>query len=251
MIFSYWTDESAMAGAWRPTEAIAAWRARHADFMMFSDDAVAPLLERWGPGAASLFRAIGIPACQSDLARLALLHEYGGLYVDAHCAPGSATALEAVFARLATHELILFDESAHLTTHRHTWILNGVLAARAGSEVLASLMERALANLGEHRKSELAAAGRHLDYDIYKLTGPWILWHEVFDRVVTGGAVKAKYRDRIFIWPFDGASHSQPVLTYRHGEYRMSSRHWSRRQLTEPLFPPVMPATGPGTAPPR
>jgi hypothetical protein len=251
MIFSYWTDGPAAAGAGLPTEAIAAWRARHLDYVMFSDDAVMPLLERWGPGAASLFRAIGIPACRSDLARLALLHEYGGLYVDAHCGPGSPAALDAVFARLATHELILFDESAHLAEHRHTWVLNGVLAARVGSELLANLLDQALANLVEHRKREMDAAGRHVDYDIYKLTGPWVLWHEVFDRVAAGGAVKPRYRDRVFIWPFDGASDSQPVLTYRHGAYRMSSRHWSRRQLTEPLFPPAMPSTEPGTGPRR
>ncbi len=239
MIFSFWTASGSCASNWSLAEGIAEWRALCPDYTVFSEEQVAPLLEPYGDEAATLFRRIRIPACKSDVARLVLLHRYGGLYVDAHCAPGAADQVSLVFDWLRRWDIVLFDESAYLPEYRHTWLLNGVFGARAGSDLLDMLIRQAFANLAEHGKRELASPEAHVEYNIYKLTGPWMIWHAFFERTPIGGELKGEYRDRVVIWPFDGASDKQPVRTYKYGGYRTEDALWSRRQLTERLFEDV------------
>ena len=235
MIFGYWTDSAGPCRVARPRAGIAEWTKRCPDYTLFSDDAVAPLLNRWGKHAEEIFRDISIPACKSDVARLVLLHEYGGLYVDAHCAPGASERLTRMFSWLAECDLLLFDESTQLVEHRHTWILNGVLAARARATVLGTLIRRAFDNLAVHRRRERLLGRDRVAYDIYKLTGPWMIWHELFRRVPIGGELKARYRSRVAIWPLDSAT-PQPVRLYQHNSYRSPAMHWSKRQDIERLF---------------
>ncbi len=222
------------AGPSAPAETVVAWTASGIDHVVFSDQDVAPLLRAWGPEAVTLFQAIRIPACRADLARLVLLHAYGGLYVDVHCAPGEPHQLRRVFESLDRHELVLFDESAHLESDRHAWLLNSVLAAQPRSDLVEAMIRRALDNLAAHQEAERAAGGR-VDYSIYKLTGPWMIWHELFQRTAAGGQLRPDLQDRVLIWSF-GTPGPQPVLTYRHNGYRTPANHWSRRQRTEPLF---------------
>jgi hypothetical protein len=203
---------------------------------VFSDEQVLPLLEQWGDEAATIFQDVRIPACRADVARLVLLHKYGGLYVDAHCAPGAPDKLALVLARLSGCELIIFDESAHLSEHRHAWIMNSVLCARANAHVLDTLIRRAFLNLAQHRQLECVSRQDRVEYEIYKLTGPWMIWHELFQRSPIGAELKPQYRDRVSIWPFDSSADTQPVHIYQHNGYRTPATHWSRRQKTERLF---------------
>ncbi|MEO6923363.1 MAG: hypothetical protein ABI142_06010, partial [Bryocella sp.] len=87
-VFSYWTTDDAPHRHPMPKEAELAWRTRVGEFTVFGDAAVEAALLAWGTDAVETFRGIGIPACRSDLARLVLLFQHGGLYVDAHCGPG-------------------------------------------------------------------------------------------------------------------------------------------------------------------
>jgi hypothetical protein len=232
MIFSYWcADRFAQQ---YPAEGEAEWSLRQPAFRIFTDEQVVPLLARWGDRAASLFNDVRIPACKADVARLALLYVYGGLYVDAHCAPGSDAGLAGLLQETTRRELVLFDECAQDPHFRGTGILNSILCARAGSEILDTLVRKAVANLDQQRKAE--RSGRGLDYSIYKLTGPWIIWHQLFLRIATRGELRPEYRDRIAVWPYHEAEAIPPVLTYRYNSYRRPAIHWSRRQRTEPLF---------------
>jgi mannosyltransferase OCH1-like enzyme len=239
MIFSFWTDRGQAGRQVRPLDGFSNWKSRFPDYTVFSDQDVIPLLGQWGDDATSIFQDIRIPACKADLGRLVLLYNYGGLYVDAHCAPGPDDQLAAVLARLAQFDLVLFDESFYEEEYRHTWILNGVLAARAGAPVLARIIDRALTNLRNHKQAERLSSKGLVEYDIYKLTGPWIIWHEIFNRcqITGGGEFKPEYKDLVSIWPFVASKQEQPVIVHHYNEYRKPLEvHWSRRQQKEPLF---------------
>jgi mannosyltransferase OCH1-like enzyme len=235
-VFSYWTDGFRGANTWKPQLGVDQWTARMPDYRLFSDADVVPLLSLWGKEAARLFEEIRIPACRSDVARLVLLREFGGLYVDMHCAPGDCNKLSLVFDKLASCDLVIFDESFYSTIDRHTAILNGVLAARPATEILDQLISAALVNLAAHRSAENAAGQAHVAYDIYKLTGPWMIWHELFRRTENGGELRPEYSDRVTLWPIDGDCEDQPVLTDRHNGYRRGDDHCTARQKTECLF---------------
>ena len=230
MIFGFWTQGPP------PAAAVAAWRAAWPAYRLCSDDDVRPLLSAWGMDACDLYEAIRIPACRSDLARLVMLHRSGGLYVDLHAAPGSVAQLGAVLGRLCSAELVIFDESAHRNNDRHTWLMNGALAARSGSQAIGRMIRTALGHLHAHRNRERAAAGKHVPYSIFDLTGPAVLWHELFDRVPEGGALKLEYQSRVEIWPINSGAAHEAFYFHRHTGFRPIERHWSRRQQTEPLF---------------
>ena len=233
MIFSYWTAGVPDTGNAMPKKAVVEWKRHSPEFTVFSDAEVLPLLKTWdGEG---MFEDIRIPACRSDIARLVLLYEYGGLYVDAHCAPGALDRLALLFERLSKYELVVFDESVDSPEYRFTCMINGVLCARAKANVLDTLIRRAFSNLRRHRARELSSGGRHVSYSIYKLTGPWMIWHELFRRATIGGELKPRYRDCVAIWPYDRSPAKRPVRTDQHGGYRHIA-HWSEREKTEPLF---------------
>lgn len=259
MIFGYWTTGPRPNGAPPPEEAWSEWKSRFAAYRVFGDDEVLPLLRRWGENAASLFDDICIPACRADVARLALLYEHGGLYVDAHSMPGDPEQLALLLTRLSDWELILFDERPNSERHRQLWILNSVLCAQAQSDLLDELVRRAFANLERHREEERRHDPEHVPYEIYNLTGPWMILNVLFDRMPNGDAeLKPCYRDRVLILPLPvlerPAPASMPVYLYCCGDYRKGRLHWSKREKVEPLFrSPIydrQPEAGPVEVPP-
>jgi GNAT superfamily N-acetyltransferase len=234
MIFGYWCPDPSSGARGFPRGGAAAWRATPFDFRVFGDADVLPLLDHWGSDFASLFRAIRLPACKADIARLVLLFRGGGLYVDAHCAPGSPAALAELMRQLPEYELTLFDELAHDPDYAGTGILNSIMGARPGTRILEGIIANARDNLRVQRHREAEGGGHN--YSIYKLTGPWIIWHRLFERVGKGGRLRAELSPTVFIRRYDRDGGSAPVLTYVHNEYRDQERHWSRRQKREPLF---------------
>lgn len=51
-------------------------------FKVASDDDVLPILSRYCPDLLEIYKKIDVPAAKSDCARLALLYEFGGWYLD-------------------------------------------------------------------------------------------------------------------------------------------------------------------------
>lgn len=235
-VFCYWTTDTGAHEYAMPEATESAWRSQVTNFEVFNNEAVCEALDPWGAEAVEIFRGIRIPACRSDLARLALLYRNGGIYVDAHCAPGQVEALNKLMRLAAQHELVVFDESFDDGIYRNTCIINGVIAGRAGSEVLRELIGVALANLGRQRQLEADAGGKMVPYSIYKLTGPWMIWHHLYQRKVRGAALKPEFAGRVFIWPCGRAEKARPVLTDQFGAHRTQASHWSVREKSEKLF---------------
>ena len=236
MIFSYWTCARPPFNFAMPEDAVQAWRAVDSHFAVHDDETVLAALAPRGEQATRLFARIRIPACKADLARLVLLHERGGIYVDAHCGPGAPEALVRLTRCQQRHELVLFDESVDSPEYRNTCIINGVLAAQAGSPIVDRLIQNALRRLQRLADAERRAASRHVAYNIYKLTGPWMIWHALYERADQGARLKPEFASRVAIWPFERDEGQRAVQLSRFVQYKQPGAHWSERQTHEALF---------------
>ena len=106
--------------------------------------------EHYNSATLNLYKEITVPAARSDLARLMLLHHYGGVYID--CSLEMHVSLDEIIHD--TDEIVLarrdenpiysnIPEAAHL--------INGFIAAPANSEFIWWCIQQVLANLIEGR----------------------------------------------------------------------------------------------------
>lgn len=238
MFFTYWTNGSSAIAPEREADfkaMVADWTSKFPAFRVFSDADVEPLLD---PEFAALFRRIRIPACKSDIARLILLREFGGLYVDAHTGTGHGDVLSRVLELLATRDLILFDKRAVVKTASDKHIVNGAMVARRGAEPLRDVIADIRTNLVRHAAAEAASAD-YVPYNIFVITGSWSIGTTLFDRGDATLELKAKYADRIHVEPIDPEVRPWPCVFYKFYGYREPGKHWSERQNSERLFSPA------------
>jgi hypothetical protein len=222
MLFTFWT------GTLEEPRSIAAWRERFPKFCVFKDADVLALLE--SDEFREIFSQISIPACKSDIARLALLKEHGGLYVDSHIGPSEGDRLAETLEALARFDMILFSLGWHLGFN----FMNGVVATRRQAPVLDLLMARAFSNLRHHRKLERQAPG-HVPYDIFFLTGTYVMVDCIFDQSTRPPSIKPEFREKVLFHVMQNES-SPGFHIYQFYDYRRPGDHWSERQQQERLF---------------
>jgi hypothetical protein len=226
MLFSYWTsptlDEPPSAEA---------WRAKYPDFRFFRDDDVRPLLS---PERLNLYDRITLPACKSDVARLVLLREYGGLYVDAHAGPTQGERLAETLDALSSFELTLFCRAYEKKSRNEIHLMNGAIAGRRRSELLDRLIDCAFDHLTQQSVAEAAAAG-YVRYSLWGIAGTWILLKCFFDLSVEPHEIKPEFRKTILVRHLATAEESG-FEVYKYYGYREPGQHWSQREKTERLF---------------
>lgn len=208
-------------------ESVDVWRERYPKFAVFKDENVIPLLD--DDIHRELYKKIRIPACKSDVARLVLLREYGGLYVDAHMGPSSGDRLAETLASLASFELILFSQGWDPGFN----FMNGVLAARRHASVLDSLIATAFENLSKHKKLEEQTPD-YVSYDIFNLTGTGVFLQCIYEPDFWG-KMKPEYTKRIAFHIMQTAD-SPGFHIYKFHGYKKPGDHWSERQQHERLF---------------
>ena len=239
MIFSYWSEDDTSAVA--PT--IRAWSKHFPDYRMIGNDDIRPLLKRIKPGSVDLYDRIAIPACRSDVARLAYLYAHGGLYVDCHCHPADPEMIRRLLNGLDVHEMILLHKNRSNRDRPGMFRpRNGVIFARKSSSIISRLLDAAIDNL------QRAATGQPLnipgqyrnrwplgDQNIWLLTGPGLYISMIADDPNLPNEIHPAYQHRIkMIEEADG-----PVRLYAYKGYRKLAPHWSVRQKSEPLFAPA------------
>lgn len=241
MIFSYWSEEDTSAVA--PT--ITAWSEHFPEYRLIGDGDVRPLLRRMKPGFVELYDRIAIPACRSDVARLAFLYAHGGLYVDCHCHPADPEMIRRLLNELDVHEMILMSKDRAKRSRESLelfWPRNGVVFARKSSSIISRLLDAAVDNL------QRAAAGQPLniplqyqngwipgDRNIWLLTGPGLYISMLAEDPDRPTNIHPAYRHRIKTVEEAGG----PIRLYAHKGYRKLAIHWSVRQRSEPLFAPA------------
>ncbi|MBY6240781.1 glycosyltransferase [Methylosinus sp. Sm6] len=222
MLFTFWTGHET-----HQPESVPAWRRSYPSFACFGDADVLPLFD--SDAQREIYEKIRIPACKSDVARLALLRHYGGLYVDAHTGPSSSERLAETLADLARYDLILF---------RKGWspgfnFMNGVLAARRRLPIFDRMLERAFDNLVAHKRRE-EATKEHVAYNIFDLTGTRVMVELMFDKVHGKWEMKAEFRESVGFHVMD--TDASPGFHIYKFLYRGPGSHWSERQQSERLF---------------
>jgi hypothetical protein len=231
MIFMFWTgsmlEEPPAAPAWRERFPSA--------FTVFGDEDVLPLIK--SEEARNCYQRISIPACKSDVARLLLLREYGGVYIDGHTGPGGGDALAETILYLSKYELVLFREGwkDHFGFYGNTFML-----ARRGPSILDMLIEKAFDNLLKHKAAEDAAPG-YVPYNLFYFTGSPIMIDCMFDQSDVNAwkplwDVKPEFKEKVHIRAKETEASDIGFAPWTFYHYRGWGQHWSERQKTERLF---------------
>lgn len=236
MFFTYWTHDSGSADL-NATTALpmkSEWLREFEDFTVYDDSAVLPLLSRFGNDIPGLFRRIRIPSCKSDIARLVLLSEFGGLYIDAHTGIGNKTVLSRLVSTLPQCEVLLFDLVQKHKREGDISIPNGAIYSRPRSPIIEMFISSAIENIRNQFDKETSSGG-YVPYNLAVLTGAWIIASTLFSLKERPFTLKGEFSNRVKIWPLtDGGD--DPIRFYQYYSYRAPLMHWSERQNREPLF---------------
>jgi hypothetical protein len=226
-VFAYWDGD--------PPDALAdfkrEWREAFPQFVIFGNDEVKQALDRIFPSFVEIYDSIRIPAAKADIARLILLYEFGGLYVDCHCGIVDAKAIEKNLSLLSDIEAILIDRrlaQVWRPPDEHFFI-NAIMFGKRKSRLFFMMARQALANFECHREFERLFG--HIPYHISALSGPRFITSMAL-QPISARDIRPDFEEKILIIREEDA----PVARNRHRSYGGLGRHWSERQQTELLF---------------
>ena len=227
-LFTYWTHPTIP----EPPSA-KAWTDLYPDFRVFSDHDVLKIMNT--EDERKLYSSIRLPAAKSDLARLLLLREHGGLYVDAHTGPAMTENLADTLKQLSTYEILLFNKKWEIKVSTDFNLMNTVIGARKSSALLDGLINKIYFNLYQQRAREYEADS-YVSYDLISLTGAGVFIGAFFDTSSTP-RLKPEYKDQIQLILLETNS-SHGFHIYQFYGYREPGQHWSERQKSDKLFMP-------------
>ncbi|WP_080515559.1 glycosyltransferase [Methylorubrum extorquens] len=227
LIFMYWENSEIV----EPPSA-SSWKSFYPNFRVFREEDVVPILPET---FVDVFLSIKLPAAKSDMARIFLLREHGGLYVDAHVGPTRSSYLLMTLARLAGCNLMLFSRDWLMDERSNYFdLINGVIAARQGAPELSMIIDKMMTNVIEHWHKEMETSD-YVQYDLFSLTGTWLLAERFLEVPALRPNVRLEFRPKVVVNIIkDGASSGFEL--YKFHSYRGPGNHWSERQLYERLF---------------
>jgi hypothetical protein len=205
---------------------------KYPNFRIFGDSDVLPLMR--SEEQRQIYREISLPAGKSDVARLLLLREYGGLYIDAHAGPASGERLAETLDALSSYDLVLFCRLYLAKTQKETHLMNGAFVARRNAPILTTLLDCAFDHLSQHRQAERATQ-EHVNYTLWGMAGTWILLKCLFDVGSEPYKLKPEFNDKVSVHNMTGPD-SPGFHVYQFYQYREPGQHWSERQKNERLF---------------
>jgi hypothetical protein len=229
MIFTYWAGDPSGVVPFQK-----AWSGFDPETAIYGDDAVVEVLSSINPAYAGIYNKIRIPACKSDVARIALLYRYGGFYMDAHGVPGNADELARLVRAMKIWEIILFDEILNHKDDADAHILTGALAGWRGSDILLLVLSGIFLNLWRHFIIESKSA-QHSPYNIFVLSGPWAVRLKLLT-TTRPFTVRPPFQSRVLRSILDRDRSNRGFVWYVNYGYRRTGQHWSERQAIEPLF---------------
>ena len=198
------------------------------------------------PEYVEMFRALAIPSTQSDICRFAMLYELGGLYTDCHFGFEQADAVRKFLDHCQSRQVVVVENKLFRDVRptEHHLLISGFMYAAARQELMLEALAIACDNLARHRAREKIEA--QVPYDIWSLCGPWVLNVAAYANVVQDApdprfiawdasqfpVVKPKYAAALHVV----REEDLPVRRNMHKSYNKPGRHWSERQVLEPLF---------------
>lgn len=211
---------------------VSAWRAIYPNFKVFDDDAVMDLIP--SGFTRRLYQQIVLPAAKSDLARLLLLNQFGGLYVDAHTGPSDPGRLVETFDHLSAYELVIYGKQWEIKQAHDFNLMNTVILARAKSSLIQMLIDRVSGNLAQQYDKEQSIGG-YSPYSLHDLTGTQVIIKSFFENGVWPPPLAKIFDSKIKIVSMPSAE-SEGFHIYQFYDYRTPGSHWSEREKVEPLF---------------
>ena len=228
--FAYWegSDRSVLR------DFAADWLDEFSMFRLYGDGEVEPLVRSYFPDFVELYRSIRIPAAKADIARLLLLYDKGGLYVDCHCGVSDSAGLRSLILRLGDIDAVFVDRvrSAAFSPRpaEEHFLINSIMLSRPFFAPLLQICRQAFHNLDRQWRAERETG--FVPYHIGSLSGPDVITQGILTPDRCG--IRAALRHRVEIVPEEIA----PVAQNRHRAYSTPANHWFTRQNTECLFAP-------------
>jgi hypothetical protein len=132
----------------------------------------------------------------------------------------------------------------NLRPAEHQLLISGLIYAAARQELIIEALAIACDNLSRHRAKENAEG--KFAYDIWSLCGPWVLNVAAYANVTQNApdpryfawdesrfpVVKSKYAAALHVI----REEDLPIRRNMYKSYNRAGRHWSERQMSEPLF---------------
>lgn len=229
-VFAYWAGEN--------TDKISVfhehWNKSFDDFKIYKDEQVIKLLQKHLPEKfVTLYQQVRIPAAKSDIARLILLFEYGGLYVDCHCGMVDTDAIVQLLSETDRFEGIFLDRR-RWQAPRHEdeyYLINSIMFAQPRSKLFFSFLLKAFSGLECQRDLERYMRG-YSPYHIGSLSGPEVLNHIALQPMSNNTEIRLDYREKIKVLREENAPIERDVFR----GYNTVDEHWSQRQLSQKLF---------------
>jgi len=225
-ISAYWDDIDRL----NIREFIEVWSNFSPAFRVFGHDDIVPLIAKYFPVYVGIFDAIRIPAAKADVARLILLYEFGGLYVDCHCGIRDKAGTSRLLSSLVEREAVFIDRrlAQEPRPPEEHFLINSIILSQPKSKLILMIARQALVNLECHLKSE--RLNGHIPYHIASLTGPGLLTSLVL-RPLSNREIRSDYRERVSIV----REEISPIERNRYRTYGARG-HWSVRPRSELLF---------------
>jgi hypothetical protein len=232
IIFAYWdSDDHSIL-----TEMISAWRSHFPQFRVLGDRDILPLIERLhSPIYVNLYNKIRFPSIKSEIARYLALYEFGGLYVDCHNGIRNVDEINRLLIFLNDYDAIIIDRriSFYPRPPGEHFLISAPIFGRHRSELFMIFARQTFANLvwQQHLEQQYGFVFN----DCARLSGPNLITEVVLEPGSCNRNVRADFAGRIMIVPEETA----PMVRNAYTSYKAPESHWTRRQLSEPLFEPV------------
>ncbi|MBB2206254.1 glycosyltransferase [Gluconacetobacter takamatsuzukensis] len=225
MLFTYWSHPEIPH-----PHSKAEWDKYFPGFKVFTDRDVIPLIKN--KKLKTIYNSITIPAAKSDISRIILLLEYGGMYVDAHTgiAEREPHLLPATLEKLSTYDILLFGKGWERNDDEVINVMNTVIAGRSNSFLLKAILKKIFLNLERHYEKENMTSD-YVPYDVFDLTGTQTIMDTLFCKT----DIFYEYRNMVKLITMEHAS-SAGFEIYKHYTYREDGKHWSELQKTKRLF---------------
>ncbi len=222
----YWTSNEVSTAP-----AAAAWREIFPEFRVFTDEDVIPLLPQ---NFVQIYKLIRLPSAKSDIARLILLREFGGFYLDAHMGPTAPSDLLVTLDKIFEYNVILFGKGWLIQKPTDFDLMNGAIAARKHAPELDPLINRIIDNI-EHQWQKEQSTPDYVPYSLFGLTGTYTFLQSFFEETESRPKLKPEFEKTIFLH-FMKDNRQSGFEIASHYSYRKPGGHWSERQTHERFF---------------
>jgi hypothetical protein len=229
-IFAYWGSEDQS----NLEKFVNEWHSVFSHFRVLGDKDIIFLVKKYFPEYVECYTDIKIPAAKSDIARLLVLFEFGGLFTDCHFGIVDGNGMKSFLDWARNYDAVFVDNALHRDSRAadELLLINGFIFSKSNNNLLYDTCKNSLLSLNALRESELRNGFQN--YSIWHISGPWVLNKTLFNGTspFKYEGMRAEYARNIAIVKEEHL----PVKRNIHKSYSAPGQHWSERQKTECLF---------------